>query len=148
MKRYERLAAAFFTLLGLGAAVQALEMGYGSTRFPGPGFLPFWLSALLAGTSLIYLFSQLGADAERRPLWEPRSWVRPLLSAGLMLAFSFLMGWLGLFSATGLLFASWLTLIERERWTVVVATTVLGTGCAYVLFGVLLKIPLPHGLLF
>jgi putative tricarboxylic transport membrane protein len=142
------MAAAFFTLLGIGAAVQAVEMGYGSARFPGPGFLPFWLSALLAGASLIYLFSQLGADAERQPLWKPKSWVRPLLSAVVMLAFSLLMGWLGLFSATCLLFVTWLVLIERERWTVVVATAVLGTGCAYVLFGVLLKVPLPHGLFF
>jgi hypothetical protein len=115
---------------------------------PGPGFLPFWLAAVLAGTSALYFISRLGPDAERRALWQRRGWVRPLLSSVIMIGFALLMGWLGLFTATALLFLAWLVLVERERWTVVVATAVLGTACAYVVFGLLMKIPLPHGLLF
>jgi putative tricarboxylic transport membrane protein len=148
MKRYERIAAGLHLALGAGAAWMAVEMGYGSVRFPGPGFLPFWLAILLALTAGIYLLARLGPDAARQPLWERGVWRGPTLAAVIMLLFTLLMGWLGFFASTFLLFLAWLILIERERWWVIAATAVLGTTCAYVLFSVLLKVPLPQGLFF
>ena len=65
-----------------------------------------------------------------------------------MLGFTLLMGWIGFFTATFLLYLAWLVLIERARWLTVGAVSVLGTLGAYLLFVVLLKVPLPKGLLF
>jgi hypothetical protein len=148
MKRWERIAAAFFMLLGIAAALLAFQMGYGSTRFPGPGYLPFWLAAILAGVSAIYFASQLGPDARRGPLWQSGTWVRPTLAAVVMLTFAFLMAWLGFFASTFLMFLAWLSFIERESWFRIGAVSVLGTAGAYILFALLLKVPLPKGLLF
>jgi putative tricarboxylic transport membrane protein len=148
VKRYERAAAVALCAIGAAAAAMAWQMGFGSARFPGPGYLPFWLAALLAATSALYFLANLGADAERRPLWERGAWTRPALSAGVMLLFTLLIGWLGFFASTFLLFLAWLILIERERWIVVGAVSVLGTFGVYLLFSVLLQVPLPKGLLF
>jgi hypothetical protein len=65
-----------------------------------------------------------------------------------MLGFTLLMGGIGFFAATFLLYLGWLILIERARWLTVGAVSVLGTLGAYVLFAVLLRVPLPKGLLF
>lgn len=148
MKRFERIAAGVIFVIGAGAAYAAVEMGYGSARFPGPGFLPFWIAALLTLTAGVYLAANLGCDANPQRLWEPSAWRRPCLSALVMLAFTFLMGWLGFFAATFLLFVAWLIVVESATWRTVGAVSVLGTLGAYVLFAVLLKVPLPKGLLF
>jgi hypothetical protein len=65
-----------------------------------------------------------------------------------MLAFTLLMGWLGFFSATFLLFVAWLIVVEKEKWLTVGTVSLLGTLGAYILFAMLLKVPLPKGLLF
>jgi putative tricarboxylic transport membrane protein len=148
MKRFERIAAGVLFAIGGGAAHLALQMGYGSARFPGPGYLPFWLATLLAVTSGLYFLSRLGSEAETRPLWGRKAWLRPTLSAVIMLLFALLMGWLGFFASTFLLFLAWLIVVERERWPVVGVVSVLGTLGAYLLFGVLLRVPLPKGMLF
>lgn len=148
MKRFERIAAGVFFVIGSGAAYLAIEMGYGSARFPGPGFLPFWIASLVVLTAGLYFLARLGSDTARRRLWERDTWRRPGLSAIIMLLFTLLMGWLGFFASTCLLFLAWLIVVERERWLTVVAVSALGTFGAYILFAVLLKVPLPKGLLF
>jgi len=148
MKRFERFAAGVIFAIGAGAAYMAIEMGFGSARFPGPGFLPFWIASLLALTAGVYFLARLGPDAVPRRLWERAAWRRPGVSAVIMLLFTLLMGWLGFFASTFLLFLTWLIAVERERWLTVGAVSVLGTLGAYILFAVLLKVPLPKGLLF
>jgi len=148
VNRCERIAAGVFLAIGVGAAHLALQMGFGSAHVPGPGFLPFWLAVLLTLTAGLYYLARLGPDAAVRPLWEGGTWRRPGLSAIVMLLFTLGMGWLGFFTATFLLYLAWLILIERERWLTVGVVSVLGTLGAYILFAVLLKVPLPRGLLF
>jgi putative tricarboxylic transport membrane protein len=148
MKRFERVAAGALFVVGSGAAYLAIEMGYGSVRFPGPGFLPFWIAGLLALTAGLYCLARLGPDAVPRQLWERAAWRRPGLSAIIMLLFTLLMGWLGFFASTFLLFLAWLIVVEQERWLTIGAVSALGTLGAYILFAVLLKVPLPKGLLF
>ena len=80
MKRWERIAALVLAVVGIGAAAKARTMGFGTFHHPGPGFFPFWLSAILALASLIYLSTRLGQDREKLSLWESGSWVRPLIA--------------------------------------------------------------------
>jgi hypothetical protein len=148
MKRFERIAAGAIFAIGAGAAYAAIEMGYGLARFPGSGFLPFWIAALLALTAGLYLVANRGRDANPRRLWEPAAWRRPCLSALVMLAFTLLMGWLGFFAATFLLFVAWLVVVENAKWLTVGTVSLLGTLGAYILFAMLLKVPLPKGLFF
>ena len=148
MKRWERIAAAFLTFIGVGAAAQAYQLGFGSMHYPGPGFFPFWLGVFLALVSFLYFVTQLGSDPKPVALWTKRTWVRPTLAAVVMFIYALFIGWIGFFTATFLLFLVWLILIEREKWLTVGLVSVLGTIGLYYIFTVFLKVSLPKGILF
>lgn len=148
MHRWERWTAAFLFFLGAGAAALAFRMGFGDLRHPGPGFFPFWLAAILSFLSFIYLFTKLGSPGPAGSLWEKGAWVRPSLAAVVMFVYTFLMGELGFFSSTFLLFLAWLIIIEREKWKTIGLVSILGTFCFYLVFAYFLKVPLPKGILF
>jgi putative tricarboxylic transport membrane protein len=148
MRRWERIVASFLIFLGVGAAVLAYRMGFGDLHHPGPGFFPFWLSVFLAALAFIYFFTKLGLDSTPGRLWERGGWIRPSLAALVMFIYTLLMGELGFFSATFLLFLAWLIIIEREKWLTIGMVSVLGTFTLYIVFTVFLRVPLPKGLLF
>jgi len=148
MKRWERIAAAILTFIGVGAAAIAYDLGFGDFKHPGPGFFPFWLSAILALVSSVYLLTRLGADSRRVPLWERDTWVRPSQAGVVMFLYALSLAWIGFFSSTFLLFLVWLILIEREKWLTIILVSTLGTACLYLAFTVFLRVPLPRGAIF
>ena len=148
MRRWERWTAAFLIFFGVGAAAMAFRMGLGDLRHPGPGFFPFWLAAILSFLSFIYLFTNLGSQGAAGSLWEKGGWVRPFLAAVVMFVYTVLMGNLGFFSSTFLLFLAWLIIIEREKSKTVGLASIVGTFCFYLVFAFFLKVPLPKGILF
>lgn len=147
MKKWERIAAVVLMLVGIGAAFGALEIGFGSFRFPGPGFLPFWLAMALTIISIIYLITNLGTDVKVK-LWPEKTWFRPLIAIAIMFAYAFLMKWFGFCTATIILFVTWMTVVAKEKWRTVALVSVLATAITYSLFVVFLKVPLPNGILF
>ena len=126
----------------------AYRMGFGNLHHPGPGFFPFWLSTFLAALGFIYFLTRLGFDSQPGRLWEKGAWLRPFLAALVMFAYTVLMGELGFFSATFLLFLAWMIIIEREKWLTISLVSILGTLSFYLVFTVFLKVPLPKGFLF
>jgi hypothetical protein len=148
MRRCERIVAACLIFLGVGAAVLAYRMGFGNLHYPGPGFFPFCLSVFLAALGFIYFLTRLGSDSKPERLWEKGVWVRPFLAALVMFVYAVLMGELGFFSTTFLLFLAWLIIIEQEKWLTIGLVSLLGTLSFYLVFTVFLKVPLPKGLLF
>jgi len=148
MKKWERIAALVFFLIGLGAAWEATNIGFGSFQTPGPGFYPLWLAVILAVVSFIYFLNNLGKDSKVVALWEKKTWVRPLLAIILMLVYGLLLDRLGFLLDTFFLFLIWLTVIEREKPLTVALVSVLGTVVVYILFVQFLQVQLPKGLLF
>ena len=147
MKKWERLAALILAAVGLGAAVQAYLMGFGTISAPGPGFFPFWLSLFLAATSFVHFLGQQGPDEVPVHLWTGRSWLKPALATAVMLVYAFLLGWVGFFPASCLLFVIWLVM-EREKLLTIALVATIGTASIYLLFTMLLRVPLPVGKLF
>jgi putative tricarboxylic transport membrane protein len=148
MHRWERFVAAFLIFFGVGAAALAYRMGFGGLHHPGPGFFPFWLSTFLAVLAFIYFLTKLHPQSPPGRLWQKGAWVRPSLAALVMFVYTFLMGDLGFFSSTFLLFLAWLIVIEREKWLTVGLVSILGTVTLYLVFTIFLKVPLPKGILF
>ncbi len=148
MRRWEKWTAVFLISFGVGAAALAYQMGFGDLHHPGPGFFPFWLSVILAFVSLIYLFTNLGPSAPATPIWGSGNWFRPSLAVVVMFVYTILMGELGFFSSTFLLFLAWMIIIEREKWRTIGLVSLVGTLCFYLVFAFFLKVPLPKGILF
>lgn len=122
------------------------QVGFGSFQSPGPGFFPFWLALLVSSLSLLFGLRSLGSDGAWQPLWGPGAWGRPLKAILIMLVYSVAIGQLGFIASSGLLFFSWLTLVEPSSWK----RKLLVTGCGMLgiyLFATTLQISLPSGLL-
>ena len=147
MKRWERMASIALFLIGVGAAIGAWQIGFGSYKAPGPGFFPFWLAIVLTILSAVFYYRNLGTDKQKAILWTTGSWVRPVKAIVVMFAYVFLIDILGFISSTAILFVAWLRIIERSSWKSVALLVVIGTTCLY-LFATFLQISLPSGILF
>ena len=112
MKRWERIAAISLFLIGVGGAIGAWQIGFGTFQAPGPGFFPFWLASLLALLSLVFFVRNLGEDVIPVALWAKGSWIRPLKAACVMFVYVLLIGRLGFISSSALLFVAWLRIVE------------------------------------
>ena len=146
MKRWERIAAISLFLIGVGGAIGAWQIGFGTFQAPGPGFFPFWLASLLALLSLVFFVRNLGEDVIPVALWAKGSWIRPLKAACVMFVYVLLIGRLGFISSSALLFVAWLRIVEHSSWKTVALLVVGGTAGLY-LFTSLLSISLPTGIL-
>ena len=146
MKRWERIAAISLFLIGVGGAIGAWQIGFGTFQAPGPGFFPFWLASLLALLSLVFFVRNLGEDVIPVALWAKGSWIRPLKAASVMFVYVLLIGRLGFISSSALLFVAWLRIVEHSSWKTVALLVVGGTAGLY-LFTSLLSISLPRGIL-
>lgn len=146
MKRWERIAAISLFLIGVGGAIGAWKIGFGTFQAPGPGFFPFWLASLLALLSLVFFVRNLGEDVIPVALWAKGSWIRPLKAACVMFVYVLLIGRLGFISSSALLFVAWLRIVEHSSWKTVALLVVGGTAGLY-LFTSLLSISLPRGIL-
>lgn len=148
MKKWERIGAVIMLLIGLGSAGMALNIGFGTFTSPGPGFFPLWLALLLAIIAGLYLVSLRGGGNSAAAFWPAGSWRRPALAMVMMFGYTVLLENLGFCTATLLLFAGWLRIIERRRWQTVLWVAFGGAVSAYLLFAFLLEVPLPKGVLF
>jgi len=147
MKKWDRLAAAVFFLIAAFAAVKAFAIGFGSFTEPGPGFFPFWLAVAMASAAAVYYAANLGQDGSPRPLWTAGTLRRPAWAGVVIAAFAAAIEPLGFCTATFLLFAAWLRLVEGKKWGRASLVAVIGAALTWGLFALLLGLPLPRGLL-
>lgn len=129
--------------LGLGvfgmAGSAALSMG--SLTLPGPGMWPFIVSACLAAVSIPLMFTRLGAAGLERFGTSGLYVVAGAVSVGIfVVAFQ----QAGMILPGFLLLLFWLRFLGNERWLTSVPTAVLVPIGLYVVFDVLLSVPLPE----
>ena len=115
---------------------------------PGSGFMPFGLGVILAVLAALIILTNLGSDEKPVPFWQPKAWLRPLLSLVIMAAYVIAFDDLGAVTSVVILVTAWLLLLEKKPvW--VAALTGVATGLVvYVVFERLLMTPFPRGLLF
>jgi putative tricarboxylic transport membrane protein len=129
--------------------IQSRHLSFGSMRVPQTGFFPTVLAILLLILAAI-LFGQgfVGAEHGRGPdkiLAE--GWSRIGLTLAAMIAFALVLESLGFLLSTFFLMILLLRAIESQRWSKVVVVAVLTAIASYAIFGWILGIPLPGGVL-
>jgi putative tricarboxylic transport membrane protein len=139
-------------ILGVGAILTAIPVaaaawgfGIGSPKSPGAGFWPLTIVAAMAGLGvwLIIRPSRDGVAAE-----APASrWGRLWIALGTMAFYVAALDRLGFPLATALLLFVQLRWVEGRPWRSSVWIAVLTTLIAIILFRVLLKVPLPAGVI-
>jgi hypothetical protein len=113
---------------------------------PGSGFMPFGLGVILAVLASLIILTNLGPDEKRVSFWQPKAWLRPLLS--LVITAIVVFDDIGAITSVVVLVTGWLLLVEHKG-VVVSAATGLATGLVVSLvFDRFLQTPFPRGLLF
>lgn len=134
--------------LGIVALWQSGRLPSGSVHNPGPGFFPWWTSAVLVVLALVLLGQTClrrtrGAAAEGTT--AARRLDRVLTLAAVLVAYVAGLDPLGYPLCTFGLVVFMLRVTERYRWPVALAMAVVTAGASYVLFAVWLAVPLPAG---
>ena len=148
-----RIGSIFWLAVGLFAAIHSYQLGFGSFRNPGSGFI-FFLSALvmlvlsaidLAGTFI----KKQKADGERvePSLWKEVRWEKVLLVLCGLSAYTLLLNLAGFWISTFLLMIFLFKGVEPTRWPIAVASSLITVSLTYVVFKVFLLVEFPQGFL-
>ena len=147
MNRNQAISGLFF-ILGLLICLASLPYKLGSLAAPESGLMPFLSGAamcLLAVIGFVRASLRSQRRERRSPLFKGHAWQRSLLTLVALLAFQSLLNPLGFALTTVLFIGFLLRAIVPQRWSVVVAVSLLTTLLSYMIFEVWLKAQLPKG---
>ncbi|WP_404386395.1 tripartite tricarboxylate transporter TctB family protein [Knoellia locipacati] len=138
-----RLGAAVVLAIGAFAAYGAVRLTLGSLAAPGSGLWPFIVAVVALFCGLVLLAVDTPDDYER---WTSHSRKVGLAFVALGV-FIPLFQYLGFIVSGAALLFVWLRFLGRETWQRSLVLAVVGAVVVYVLFGQLLDVPFPSGLL-
>jgi hypothetical protein len=140
----DRVLGAGALTLAIPVAVLAWGYGLGSPRSPGPGFWPMLIAVAIValGAELVLRPDRsFGAPGSEGSRW--RSFTIALLTLGFLVLALEPLGYPLTMLVVLLVQLRW---VEDLPWRASGVTAVLGTGISFAVFRVLLKVPLPGGL--
>ena len=125
--------------------ILALRLPFGAAARPGAGFYPVFVAVFaivvaLAATASAYR-SAAGTVAIELNAASRR---RVVISVVALVAFCLALPWIG-YPVAALAFVTVILRYLGGRWTTALLTGVLSSAGSYVLFAVLLDVPLPRG---
>jgi hypothetical protein len=139
-------------IVWLGVAVfvcvATFQIGIGSGHAPGPGFFPFWSSAVLGAFSIVHIVSAVlkkGSRVNIADVWRGTHWQKVVFLLVPFFAYPVVMPKLGYILTTLLLILCFMLIIERWRvWWIGVSALAMVAG-SYLLFNTCLDVSLPKG---
>jgi len=150
MRRADQLTGVIVLIFSLAVMEGSRRLPPSMTFGPGPGFLPFWLGALMAVLSILLLVRacrQAAAAVDKRLFPNRRVLIPVGATIGSLAVYILLLEWLGFLLGTGLLTAFLLGVVEREKWPLAALVAVLNSVGLYVVFRLLLGVSLPQSVL-
>jgi putative tricarboxylic transport membrane protein len=152
MGQTNQISSIFWLILGLAVIYGSHRLGLGTLTHPGPGFLPFWCGAILAGLSLLVFIQGRLAGRRGEPRtpghrWEGVRWFKTVFVVLAMLVYALLFTYLGFILGTTLLLIFLFKAVEPEKWPMAVGGAILTSVVCFVVFGLWLDIQLPRGLI-
>ncbi len=144
-------SSVFWAVVGILFCIGGIQYGLRRSGIPGPGFLPVVTGLILVALSLILLISRLlkrRADAGSigEPMPSGQALKRILQALGGLCFFALAIEHLG-FAVTTFLFMIVVLRLGPRGWTFIIPAAIGATAFFFFLFKVLLKVPLPAGLL-
>ena len=144
---HDRTSSIFFLVVSIIVFVGSIQLGLGTTRQPGPGFITFGASGLLGILSLIaFLKTLVKKEQSGEALFRGTLWWRVVLSGLAILAFALVMPTLGYLITTFLLMLFLYFMIHEQKWYWVIISSLLSSLGSYYLFSKLLNCQFPDGL--
>jgi putative tricarboxylic transport membrane protein len=145
------VSSLFWLALGLVSMYGSAQLGLGTLREPGSGFLPFlaggFISLIALGIFLKSLFHWRGTRLNFASLWMEANWRRPAVIGLMVLGFILALEKLGFILSGFLLLLVLFRWVEKFSWRKALIIPALTLGLSYLLFNVFLKATLPRGFL-
>lgn len=151
MKTADVVTGLFFAAVGGGACALAYRLGLGSIGQPGPGFFPLVIAALLGLMSLGLLVKGcLPTKTGPRPprFFHRADWGRPLLTLAALVGYGIFFRRAGLIVSTFVFLMILVGGVGRQKPALAFIVSAATAGAVYLLFVVLLGVPLPAGTWF
>ncbi|GAA1152861.1 tripartite tricarboxylate transporter TctB family protein [Kribbella jejuensis] len=127
--------------IGIGGLVGSVALGLGQLTHPGPGLWPFVVSVVVTVLAVaLALVGRHGTDTEK----FSRASVLTAIAVLSLIVFAALLPTIGFEIPSLLLTFVWLRFLGKESWVSSVVITVVTVAAFYVLFVLLLQIPLPR----
>lgn len=141
----------FWTLIGILFCIGGLHYGIRRSGIPGPGFVPFVTGLLLVALSLMLLASRFLKRGDRvgsvgDPMPGGQALRRILTVLGALCLYVLILEPLG-FLVTTFLFMVVLLRLEPRKWMFILLLSSGATVFFFALFKMLLRVPLPSGVL-
>ena len=138
--------AVAFLLVGGWICLEAVQVPFGTLRMPGAGFFPLVLGVTLSVLALTLLgMSLLSPSIGPTRVWPDRPEV--LYVMAILLVTVWLFDRAGFLITMALFLAVSTQVLGRRSWVMTVVVAVVGSVTAYWVFGRLLQISLPGGML-
>lgn len=148
MKKGDLISSIVLLALAAVALMYAIKLPFGTLKSPHVGFFPLIVAILLGILSLCLLWQAIKEKEGISFFWSSsEGWKRISLTFGALFATAISFERLGYVISTLLLMAFLLRVIGRQKWSVVIMTAFLSALGFYLVFGILLKSPLPTGIL-
>jgi putative tricarboxylic transport membrane protein len=151
MNRWEKAAGIVLLAMGIAVAVYAWSsLKLGMVVSPDAGFLPFFLGVLLVILASVWLvkdglLAPASAQSGAERFFPEGRWRKLLLVLAVVVAYAGLLERIGYLLATLAFLVAWQFGVERERWLKAAAISAIGTAALYLLFRLVLRVPLPQG---
>ena len=146
ISKVQRITGALFTVLGVYVAFYSFaKLGVGTMRRPGPGLFTLICGAGIMIMSLMWLITQWKDKDETLFFEEKGAWIPPSLGVAITLIYALLITPLGYTLSTLVFIVLWQVVIARARLRTVILFGVIGSAVMFVLFELLLGVPLPNG---
>jgi putative tricarboxylic transport membrane protein len=150
MKSAHLIASVLWVMLGATLCTGALQLGLGTPRDPGSGFLPFGTGMLICVLGFIQfgaVFFRKNRGGVQAPTPEAANWKRPASVIVILTAYGLLLPYLGYLVVTFLAMLGLFSLYDHQRWGLTSGGSLLVTIVTYVVFHEFLSVQLPAGLL-
>ena len=152
MDRLDRWSALFWFGIAVAVCVHSVNLGVGSFREPGIGFIFFWCGIVLGMLSLAlliktYLDKKKGAPEIQHGAILNVRWSKVGTVLFLLVAYALIFEWVGALLSTALLIGFLMRAIEVKKWYIVASVALVSAISIYILFKVLLNVRLPAGFL-
>ena len=144
-----RMSALVWIAVAIAICFGSVRLSLGNIHQPGPGFFSFVTGALLAILSFFVFLQSFKEEPgdERKAVWpNPQRTLKMAYVVIAMIFYAIGMNYIG-FSFSTLLFLGFLLRgIDPQRWSVVIAWSILGVIVTYGVFIYWLDVQLPGGI--
>ena len=143
----ELIIACFWLLLSIYLAGASYQLGLGGGGRPGAGFFPFGTALAIGIIALLRLIGINHHTTESTTTTSADEVKKIIYVVAGMLAYALLLDALGFVICTFFLLAFYLKIVAAQRWRLSLIFAVATSLIAHLCFDVLLRAPLPRGLL-